>query len=221
MEWKAHHSVVNPHWDNRRSYVVEGEEVTEGLPLPPLVSKENCDTHQRSRKVREQESRLSVHFRTRILYADILNNIYHTIDEYRTNYPTRDSPLNTMIDKVLSDSFTASTIGPDALSTMSSQRLVESQLTLSQQPQPPQKKGPQKNIGGGRKIRIPQPLKADYGQSITDRRIVPYRDSMIVDEEEGQEEEKSDKERKEESEEEATPPPKESSQKNESMSDGL
>ncbi|CAI9116213.1 OLC1v1017305C1 [Oldenlandia corymbosa var. corymbosa] len=89
-----------------------------------------------------------------------------------------------MIDSVFNSSFTALTIGRDALSMVSSQRLVENQLTLSQQPQTPQKKGPQKNIGGGRK-------KLN---------------------EEGDDEEEDEEEGEEERDEETTTPRKESSQ---------
>ncbi|CAI9093699.1 OLC1v1029258C1 [Oldenlandia corymbosa var. corymbosa] len=114
--------------------------------------------------------------------ADTLNDIYHIVDKYCTKYPTRDHALNAMIEEVLNSSLTALTIGPDALNTVSSQRLVESQPTLSQQPQPSPKKAPKKNIGGGRKKHMPRPLQTDYGQSSADRRIVPFCDPTIVDE---------------------------------------
>ncbi|CAI9103322.1 OLC1v1001785C1 [Oldenlandia corymbosa var. corymbosa] len=55
--WKTVHDDVNPHWDNRMSNLVEGEE------------------------------------------ADTLNDIYHTVDKYRTKYPTRDRALNAMIEE--------------------------------------------------------------------------------------------------------------------------
>ncbi|CAI9112415.1 OLC1v1012863C1 [Oldenlandia corymbosa var. corymbosa] len=182
MEWKAYHSDVNPHWDNRSSYVVEGEEVTEGLPPQavtgylPWFHKKTVIVISDSKKYGYGSQGYQSISERKILYADTLNDIYHIVDEYRTKYPTRDRELNTMIDSVLSSSFIALTIGPDALKMVSSKRLVENQPTLSQHPLPPQKKAPKKNIGGGRKIRMPRPLQTDYGQSSTDWRIVPFHD---------------------------------------------
>ncbi|CAI9109664.1 OLC1v1009526C1 [Oldenlandia corymbosa var. corymbosa] len=120
--------------------MVEGEEVTEGLQ-PQAVTDYLPWFHRRTVTLISDPEKYG--YRTQgyqpssardILYADTLNDIYHIVDKYRTKYPTRDRALNAMIEEVLNSSFIALTIGPDALNTVSSQRLLESQPTLSQQP---------------------------------------------------------------------------------------